>query len=135
MPLAMPLMCASAALAAAAPLRLVVVAGALAAHPAAAQALLEAAHADYGPDKAIAVIDTADAGDVAAWRALNPEALAMAAAHFEKVGSSSPTAFVCQNFSCQAPTTDAAQLRRLLAQRPRQAGASVAPTPVSWPGL
>jgi uncharacterized protein YyaL (SSP411 family) len=131
----MPLMCASAALAAASPLRLVVIAGALAAHPAATRALLEAAHADYGPDKAVAVIDTASAEDAAAWGSLNPEALAMAAAHFERVGSPAPTAFVCQNFTCQAPTTDAAQLRRLLAQRPRRSGSAAAPTPVSWPGL
>jgi hypothetical protein len=128
-------------------------------------ALLDAAHAAWAPDKALILIDPANPDSVAFWKAQNPEAWAMVDAHYSKqqkqaagTGSSSagsaivaepagaaestvadmglqptggsaaagaagdgskfpPTAFVCQNFTCQAPTGDPGKVYDLLMQQ------------------
>ena len=63
------------------------------------------------------------------WRQQNPEAVDVAEA--TGMESSDPaTAFVCQNFTCKAPTTDPAKVRQLLAE-PR-AGRGAKPTLTSF---
>jgi hypothetical protein len=172
----------------------------------ATQALLNAAHAAWAPDKALLFIDPTDDESVAFWKQHNPEAWAMVEAHYKKAGAAAgdsggaaveapatvdvrelgleatgvagsadaaaalgvteaagtaaaaaaaaaegsageakaselaaaggapgvvPTAFVCQNFTCLAPTSSAEKLLEQLSARPGKAAAgAVKLTPV-----
>jgi hypothetical protein len=131
----------------------------------ATEALLDAAHAAWAPDKALILIDPTNPDSAGFWKQHNPEAWAMVDAHFSKQGGGRsaaasgtaadtaaepagsaeaaaadmglqpaaaaaagggagwdagrfpPTAFVCQNFTCQAPTSDAAKVVALLSSQ------------------
>jgi uncharacterized protein YyaL (SSP411 family) len=94
--------------------------------------LLDAAHAAWAPDKALILVDLSDAAAVEFWRAHNPEAWAMVDAHFSKQGQQQEaTAFVCQNFTCQAPTSSAAKLYELLAAQQQGGGGAPKLQPVT----
>ena len=104
------------------------------------QALLNAAHAAWAPDKALLLIDPADAESASFWQQHNPEAWAMVEAHYSKAAAAAgaaaggevvPTAFVCQNFTCLTPTSSADKLYEQLSARPgRGAAGGVKLTPV-----
>eukprot|EP00879_Flechtneria_rotunda_P027714 GHRR01029701.1.p1 GENE.GHRR01029701.1~~GHRR01029701.1.p1 ORF type:complete len:177 (+),score=71.93 GHRR01029701.1:156-686(+) len=140
-PIAMPQMCAAAWLRTRTPLRQVIIAGAI--NNPKTQALLDAAAASWAPDKALILIDPANPESVGFWRKGNPEAWNMVESHFSNTGSAAaaaavggqqaevaasevaaaggadaanfePTAFVCQNFTCQAPTQSPGRLYELL---------------------
>jgi uncharacterized protein YyaL (SSP411 family) len=57
----------------------------------------------------------ADVESLAFWKEHNPHVLSMAQAHFDK-HPPSPTAFICQNFTCQAPTQDPKEVIKQLQQ-------------------
>jgi hypothetical protein len=111
-------------------------------------ALLAAAHAAWPPDRALLVIDPSCADDTRLWGAHNPQALAMVQAHAAKLqaaaggsggegGGFVPTAFVCQNYTCKAPTTDPHRLLALLREAgtgARAPGAAAGVAAFTWPG-
>eukprot|EP00898_Chlorokybus_atmophyticus_P003304 jgi/Chlat1/3975/Chrsp26S04040 len=74
-------------------------------------ALLDAAHSVFEPDRSIIVVDTAHEPTVNFWKERNPHVISMA-----KQVDGQATAYVCQNFACQAPVTSPDKLRRLLVQ-------------------
>ena len=73
--------------------------------------------------QAVILIDLESAEDVAYWRAHNPSVLDMAEGAGLAPAACPATAFVCQNFTCLAPTRAPARLREILAA-PRQAQAA-----------
>jgi len=58
------------------------------------------------------LIDETNPEDQEFWQSVNPAALAMS----RKSPDGKALAYVCQNFTCQAPTTDPAALEQLLRQ-------------------
>ncbi|CAL5218409.1 g85 [Coccomyxa viridis] len=109
--MAMPQMCAALHLLDAGHFRQVIIAGKAGAPD--TEALMDAAHASFAPDKTVMLIDPTDEASTSFWREHNPEALAMA----EGWKTDRPaTAYVCQNFTCKAPTTDPQKLRASLAE-------------------
>jgi uncharacterized protein YyaL (SSP411 family) len=114
---------------------------------AATQSLLNTAHAAWAPDKALLLIDPNDANSATFWQRHNPQAWAMVDAHYNKAGTAAaadsaagetkaseetaaggapgvvPTAFVCQNFTCLAPTSSAEKLFEQLSVRADKAAA------------
>lgn len=129
--LAMPQMCCAVHLLSVGHPRQVIIAGRRGAPD--TEALVDAAFAAFAPDKVIIHLDLANEAELAWWRAHNPEAVVVV----EATGMTSAdvaTAFICQNFTCQAPTTDPAKVRELLC-RPRTAlSARPKLTPVHLPG-
>lgn len=140
----------------------VIIAG-RASHPA-TEALLNAAHAAWAPDKAVILIDPTSPDSAAFWRTHNPDALKMVESHYSRHqggsgaastaaaaapagvsdaaaagdgdgdpggdssdGGFTPTAFVCQNFTCQAPTTEAAKVYELLSRQGSPPGVKLQP--------
>jgi hypothetical protein len=89
----------------------------------AAQALLTAAHTPHVPDKAVILVDLADPQSVAFWDKHNPEALAMVTGHYQAHGAAggAPVALVCQNYTCQSPTSEPQKVIQLLKQEMRAA--------------
>ncbi|KAH9531464.1 hypothetical protein CY35_19G039700 [Sphagnum magellanicum] len=77
-------------------------------------ALLAASHATFDPDKVIFQVDETNAQDREFWHEMNPGVSAMS--HSSPEGKA--VAYVCQNFTCQAPTSDPTALEQLLAQTP-----------------
>ncbi|KAK9808898.1 hypothetical protein WJX72_005964 [[Myrmecia] bisecta] len=126
MPLALPQMCCSLYLQALGHLRQVIVAGRSQSPD--TQALLAAAHSVFAPEKVVIAIDPDDEEATAFWQTLNPEALGMAAAAKDK---GQAVAFICQNFTCKAPTSDPATVQQILAE-PR-ATIARAPKPAAVP--
>ncbi|GIL60680.1 hypothetical protein Vafri_15211 [Volvox africanus] len=118
-PLAAPHMCSAAHMLSKRPVRQVIVAGPAAASDTAA--LLDAVHAPYCPDKVVLVLDPTDPRDMEFWRARNPPAHDMVTTHFAKAQEPREaipaTAFICQNYTCQAPTIDPVRVRQLLTQQ------------------
>lgn len=159
------------------------------------QALLDAAHAAWAPDKALMLIDPTDPDSIGFWQQQNPEAWAMVEAHYKKAGTSAagvnagasaaaaapagshdagsadlgleaagvassaaaadstwtaagevkasevaaaggasgglqPTAFVCQNYTCLAPTSSPGKLNEQLSAKVGRAAGGVKLTPV-----
>lgn len=133
-----PQMCASAWLRARAPLRQIIIAG-----PAGAPAtrdLLAAAAAGGGwlRDAGVICIDPGSPAERAFWGRANARALAMVDAAAAKGGggggSFPPTAFVCQDYTCKAPTRDAGQLLALLRAGAAPAGSGGAKlAEFKWP--
>ena len=99
------------------------------------QQLLSAAHSSWSPDKVIILINPKDQTDVNFWQQYNPEAWNMVENHINKATAAAAaaavggggeggeggqaaadgaTAFLCQNFTCQAPTSDPKVLKRQL---------------------
>ncbi|BDA44314.1 Spermatogenesis-associated protein 20 [Coccomyxa sp. Obi] len=111
--LAMPQMCCALHLLDSGHLRQVIIAGRRGAPD--TEALLDAAQAVFAPDKAVIFIDPSDKASVDFWREHNPQALAMVEGANLK-GDSPATAFVCQNFTCKAPTSDPKKLKAALAE-------------------
>lgn len=111
--LAMPQMCCSMYIQASYHLRQVVIAGRRG--DAAVEALVDAAHSVFAPDKVVISIDPTQQREMDFWREHNPEAFSMVDGAAEKLGNRS-AAFVCQNFTCLAPTADPARVRELLQQ-------------------
>eukprot|EP00882_Tetradesmus_deserticola_P011030 GHRQ01011665.1.p1 GENE.GHRQ01011665.1~~GHRQ01011665.1.p1 ORF type:complete len:255 (+),score=110.24 GHRQ01011665.1:116-766(+) len=81
----MPQMCAAAWMRLHTPLRQVIIAGP--ASHAATQALLDAAHAAWAPDKAVLLIDPTNASSASFWQQHSPEAWAMVDAHYRKAAA------------------------------------------------
>ena len=75
------------------------------------------------PAQAVIVLDPADEGDVAFWREHNPSVLEMVEGAGLTAETCPATAFVCQNFTCLAPTREPRRLRAAL-EAPRQAPAA-----------
>ena len=75
------------------------------------------------PAQAVIALDPADEGDVAFWRAHNPSVLDMVEGAGLSAATCPATAFVCQNFTCLAPTREPWCLRAALAA-PKQAPAA-----------
>lgn len=98
--------------------------------------MMENVHWQFSPDKVVLVMDTANAGDVAFWRRYNPEAVRMVEEHRSKMAAAgqplTTEAFVCQNYTCQAPTADPNKVKWLLAM---PAGGGSSPQPVPWPSI
>ncbi|PRW45152.1 spermatogenesis-associated 20 [Chlorella sorokiniana] len=91
------------------------------------ESLVEAAFRPFAPDKLVIQLDHSDAALMDFWRATNPAAVAVA----EGKPGGGATAYVCQDFTCKAPTSDPAKVAQLLAE-PRGSGAK--PMPTSLPG-
>ncbi|KAG1680604.1 hypothetical protein FOA52_015053 [Chlamydomonas sp. UWO 241] len=117
-PMAIPKMCCAAYLSLRSPLRTVIIAGRR--DCPGARALLNAAHRAFATDKAVVLIDPSDAEDAVFYAAHNPGALAMVRAHFDTRPDSPATAFVCQDYTCQAPTADPDRLAELLSPKSKQ---------------
>lgn len=113
--LAMPQMCCSLYLQALHHPRQVIIAGAP--NPPETQALMAAAHGVFAPDRVVLPIDPSNEASKAWFQEFNPEALAMIEGA-TKEASAPARAFVCQNFTCRAPTSDPAALKRLLQEPP-----------------
>ena len=75
------------------------------------------------PAQAVIALDPADEGDVAFWRAHNPSVLEMVEGAGLSAAACPSTAFVCQNFTCLAPTREPRRLRAAL-EAPKQAPAA-----------
>lgn len=75
------------------------------------------------PAQAVIVLDPADEGDVAFWRAHSPAVLEMVEGAGLTAAACPATAFVCQNFACLAPTREPRRLRAAL-EAPKQAPAA-----------
>ncbi|KAF5835573.1 Six-hairpin glycosidase-like protein [Dunaliella salina] len=130
-PLAVPQLCCSGYLKLASPFKQVIVAyDSFAPHAPPFQALMDAVHAPFAPSKAVIHIDVSDPACKAFWQDHNPAALDMVQAHFEKHGVA-PTAFICQNFTCQAPTSSPVDVAKQL----QQSGEPKQPTPFTMPGM
>jgi uncharacterized protein YyaL (SSP411 family) len=70
---------------------------------------------DCGDDEGqIFQVDETNAQDREFWHEMNPGVSAMS--HSSPEGKA--VAYVCQNFTCQAPTSDPTALEQLLAQTP-----------------
>ncbi|KAL4448270.1 hypothetical protein ABPG75_005489 [Micractinium tetrahymenae] len=93
------------------------------------EALVDAAYRSYTPDKVIIHLDPSDQQLMAWWRSRNPEAVEVVEATGFEAGEPA-TAFICQNFTCQAPTTSPDKVKEILA-RPRTGGTK--PGPVNLP--
>jgi uncharacterized protein YyaL (SSP411 family) len=104
MPSAMPQMLVALAWSLATP-RQIVIAGP--AHSAETRELLREIHRHYVAHK---ILLLADGGDGEAFLATNLEAL-----RSMKQSDGKPTAYVCENFTCQSPVSDPSELRRALA--------------------
>ncbi|GAQ78020.1 Six-hairpin glycosidase-like domain containing protein [Klebsormidium nitens] len=109
LPIALPQMCCALDLYASPSERQVVIAGARSDER--ALSLLQAAHSVYEPDRAVLLIDEDNEEDRAFWSKHNEMVLKMA-----KKKDGQPQAYVCQNFTCQAPTADPARVEELLRQ-------------------
>jgi len=130
-PLAVPQMCCSGYLKLASPFKQVIIAhDSSASHASSYQALMDAVHAPFAPSKAVIHIDVSDPACKAFWQDYNPAAWDMVQAHFQKQ-ELTPTAFICQNFTCQAPTTSPLDVTKQL----QQSGKPKQPTPFTMPGL
>ncbi|GAX77564.1 hypothetical protein CEUSTIGMA_g5008.t1 [Chlamydomonas eustigma] len=111
--LSLPKMCCAVHLKLKQPLRQVVVAGSLSSSQ--TQALLDAVHSVWVPDKTVLVLDLSDHTCVDFFQLHNPMAVSMVKDHTSKHGTV-PTVFICQDFSCQAPTTDPQRVIKLLGE-------------------
>ena len=105
-------MCVSAHLLHCWPLRQVVLVGA-ASNPE-TQALMDAIHAPLAPDKVVIALDPSDPECLEFWNERNPAAVAVASDLLARGPDCKPTVFVCQNFTCQAPTSDAGAVKEVL---------------------
>jgi len=76
------------------------------------EALLTACHAPFDPDKTVFLIDESNSEERAFWQTVNPLALTMA----RRSPDGRALAYVCQNFTCQAPLADPVALEQLLRQ-------------------
>lgn len=111
-PLAVPKMCCAAHLLLRQPLRQVIVAGPL--DNPQTQSLLDAVHTSFTPDKVVLIMDPGNEATMQLFLTSNPQAVAMVRRHFEANPGAGPTAFICQNYTCQAPTNDPASVASLL---------------------
>ncbi|XP_024370757.1 uncharacterized protein [Physcomitrium patens] len=75
-------------------------------------ALMTACHAPFDPDRNVILIDESNPEERDFWQSVNSTALAMA----RKAQDGRALAYVCQNFTCQAPTGDHVALEQLLRQ-------------------
>ncbi|XP_002994074.2 spermatogenesis-associated protein 20 isoform X2 [Selaginella moellendorffii] len=107
--MAVPLMCCAYDVLAVPSKRQILVAGAKTSGE--FDALVTTSHLFFDPDSTIIQIDPELPSDVEFWQAKNPMLLAMAQG---KAPKSKAVAFVCQDFKCYAPVSDAAALERLL---------------------
>lgn len=128
MPVAMPQMAAALHLLTLGHPRQVIIAGKRGAPG--TEALLDAVFAAYTPDKVVIHLDPSDPQLMEYWRGRNPEAVAVVEATGFEAGKPA-TAFVCQSFTCKAPTTCPEKVKQLLTE-PR-ASAAAKPVPVSLP--
>lgn len=111
MALAMPQMCCALYLQALPHARQVIISGAPDAPE--TQALLAAAHGSFAPDRLVLPIDPANQASKVWYQQHNPEAWAMIEGATKEAGAAA-RAFVCQNFTCRAPTTDPQVLSQLM---------------------
>lgn len=133
MAVAMPQMCCSLFLQSAGHLRQVVISGRQGA--ADTEALINAAHAASAVDKVIIFVDPSLDSHREYWKEHNPEAWSMVEPQARStVEGSRAVAYVCQNYTCQAPTSDAAQVAHLLHQG-RHWAPSVTAQPADAPRL
>ncbi|KAL3693595.1 hypothetical protein R1sor_007246 [Riccia sorocarpa] len=114
--MAVPLMCCAFDMLAAQSKRQIVIAGVK--HAPDTEALVNAAHCLYDPDKIILQIDETDAATQEFWEVNNPMALKMA----RRSDEGKALAYVCQNFTCFAPVSDPQSLEKLLKSPPSAAG-------------
>eukprot|EP00882_Tetradesmus_deserticola_P003612 GHRQ01003823.1.p1 GENE.GHRQ01003823.1~~GHRQ01003823.1.p1 ORF type:complete len:233 (+),score=84.97 GHRQ01003823.1:86-700(+) len=126
----MPQMCAAAWMRLHTPLSQVVIAGP-ASHPA-TQALLDAAHAAWAPDKAVLLIDPTNASSASFWQQHSPEAWAMVDAHYRKAAAAAAPAGSAENAAAPAaveapPEVDVQELGLEAAGLASSADASSAP--------
>ncbi|KAL2634596.1 hypothetical protein R1flu_006075 [Riccia fluitans] len=112
MAMAVPLMCCAFDMLAVQSKRQIVIAGVK--HAPDTEALVNAAHSLYDPDKIIIQIDETDGADRDFWKANNPMALKMA----RRSDEGKALAYVCQNFTCFAPVSDPQSLEQLLKSHP-----------------
>eukprot|EP00249_Psilotum_nudum_P022111 c28378_g1_i1 orf=179-2719(+) len=112
LPIAVPLMCCAMDSFTTATRRQVVIAGNK--DTPEFEALMNASHASYDPDKTIIPVDANDPGDAQFWEVHNPIVLSMA----QKIPEGKAVAYVCQNFACHAPTSNPYNLEQLLQQQP-----------------
>lgn len=110
LPVAVPLMCCAADLLAVPSKRQIVIAGQK--QSSQFQALLNACHESYDPDKIIIPIDPSNTEDQEFWQIHNPAVLAMA----QSTPTGKALAYVCQNFTCLAPVDTPSRLAELLQQ-------------------
>jgi len=113
--IALPRMSCSAYLQLKQPMRQVIVAGAYGSP--AFQGLLDAVHTPFVPDKTVLLLDPSDSTSLSLFEAHNPAAVAMVKGHFAAQPGSGPTVFICQNYTCQAPTLDPEAVVKLLTQQ------------------
>ncbi|KAI3426373.1 hypothetical protein D9Q98_008745 [Chlorella vulgaris] len=130
-PAAMPQLAASLHLLTLGHPRQVVVAGTSGAPD--TEALLNAAFHSFSPDMVLIQVDPGNAEQVGFWRKRNPEALAVVEV-MELPPGDAATAFICQNFTCKAPTQDPRKMQQLLAE-PRLGLAKPVAVKVDLPGL
>ncbi|PSC70426.1 spermatogenesis-associated 20 isoform B [Micractinium conductrix] len=129
-PVALPQMAASVHLLTLGYPRQVIVAGKRGAPD--TEAMVAAVYRPFTPDKVVIHLDPSDSELTEFWRRRNPEALAVAE-HTGFEAGEPATAFVCQNFTCRRPSTDAAQVEALL--REPRSSAVAPPKPVQLSSL
>lgn len=108
LPVAVPLMCCAADSFVSPGKQQIVISGPK--HGSEFDALMAACFSSFDPDKIIIPIDPSNQEDARFWELHNPAVLSMA----HKGPEGKAVAYVCQNFTCHAPTTDPASLSRLL---------------------
>lgn len=126
MALAMPQLCCALYLQAIGHPRQVIIAGVPDAPE--TQALVAAAHGGFAPDRVVLPIDPANQASKAWYQQHNPEAWAMIEGATQEAGATA-RAFVCQNFTCRAPTSDPKALRQLMLEPATGSGSAQKP---SW---
>lgn len=108
LPVAVPLMCCAADLLAAPAKRQIVISGSR--RTIEFESLITASHASFDTDRIIIPVDPNNREDTEFWEVHNPAVLSMA----QKSPEGRVVAYVCQNFTCHAPTSDPANLIQLL---------------------
>ncbi|KAK9796268.1 hypothetical protein WJX73_009886 [Symbiochloris irregularis] len=92
------------------------------------ETLMDAAHSVYSPNKVVILVDTNDSASKEFWAQHNPQILEMADSQAPKATAQ---AFICQDFSCKAPTSDPAVVCATLKASKAATGAQLQPIDLS----
>eukprot|EP00850_Spirogloea_muscicola_P011628 SM000073S21404 [mRNA] locus=s73:76458:81626:- [translate_table: standard] len=114
MPLALPQMCCAVDQLASPAKRQVIISGDK--ESTVANDLVKAVFSVYEPDCVVLQVDSSVEQDRSFWEEHNSSVLTMSKSDI----SGQPAAYICQNFTCRAPTSNTADVRRLLQEAPAE---------------